>query len=144
MTDRTDHLVAWVVLQREDGQVLLARRADVSYGAGFWCLPGGHVEDDESLAAAASRELREEVGVRVDVADLQPLGVTRYVDGDARGCDFYFLAHRWDGDPAPVVECDAVTWCDPEALPDPPIPWLAAALRRHLLDRIWWDDLPAT
>jgi 8-oxo-dGTP diphosphatase len=144
MTERTDHLVAWVVLQRDDGQVLLARRANVAYGSGRWGLPGGHVEDDETLAAAAARELNEEVGVHVDPSDLEPFGVTRYVDGDARGCDFYFVAHRWEGDATPVVECDAVQWCDPAALPEGTLPWLPAALRRHLLDRVWWEDLPLT
>lgn len=140
---RTDHLVAWVVLQRDDGHVLLARRAQVSYSAGLWGLPGGHVEDDETLAAAAARELREEVGVDVDASTLEPLGVTRYVEGDARGCDFYFLARDWRGIPTPVAECDDLRWCDPEALPDTAIPWLAGALRRHLVDRVWWEDLPA-
>jgi 8-oxo-dGTP diphosphatase len=77
MTDRTDHLVAWAVLQRDDGHVLLARRANESYASGLWGLPGGHVEDGETLAAAAARELCEEVGVRVDATTLEPLGVTR-------------------------------------------------------------------
>jgi 8-oxo-dGTP diphosphatase len=143
MTVRTDHLVAWVVLRRDDGHVLLARRANESYASGFWGLPGGHVEDDETLAAAAARELGEEVGVRVDVDVLEPLGVTRYVDGDARGCDFYFLARAWLGEPVPTAECDEVRWCDPEALPDDALPWLPASLRRHLIDEVWWGDLPA-
>jgi 8-oxo-dGTP diphosphatase len=144
MTVRTDHLVAWVVLRREDGHVLLARRANVAYSSGLWGLPGGHVEDDETLAAAAARELLEEVAVRVDVTALEPLGVTRYVDGDARGCDFYFLARAWLGEPVPTAECDEVRWCDPEALPDDALPWLPASLRRHLIDGVRWGDLPAT
>jgi 8-oxo-dGTP diphosphatase len=142
--ERGDHLVAWLVLRRDDGHVLLARRANESYASGLWGLPGGHVEDDETLAAAAARELSEEVGVHVDVTTLEPLGVTRYVEGDARGCDFYFLARTWLGEPVPTAECDEVQWCDPADLPDDALPWLPASLRRHLIDRVWWDDLPAT
>jgi 8-oxo-dGTP diphosphatase len=141
---RSDHLVAWVVLRRDDGHVLVARRAGVSYAAGLWGLPGGHVEDDETLAAAGARELFEEVGVHVDVTALEPLGVTRYVDGDARGCDFYFLARSWQGEPVPTAECDEVRWCDPAALPADALPWLPASLRRHLIDGVLWGDLPAT
>jgi 8-oxo-dGTP diphosphatase len=66
------------------------------------------------------------------------------VDGDARGCDFYFLARTWVGEPVPVDECDEVRWCDPAALPDSALPWLHASLRRHLVDGVWWEDLPAT
>jgi 8-oxo-dGTP diphosphatase len=141
---RSDHLVAWLVLRRDDGHVLLARRANVSYASGLWGLPGGHVEDGETLAAAAARELSEEVGVEVDVNALEPLGVTRYVDGDARGCDFYFLAQAWHGEPVPTAECDEVRWCDPATLPHDTLSWLAASLRRHLIDQVWWEDLPAT
>lgn len=139
---RTDHLVAWAVLRRPDGRVLLARRADEDYGQGNWGLPGGHVEDHETLAAAAAREAQEEVGVRIDPADLRPIGMTRYVDGDARGTDHYFVTSRWIGTPEPVSECDALIWADPAALPPDALPWLGRALGRHLLDGIWWDDHP--
>jgi ADP-ribose pyrophosphatase YjhB (NUDIX family)/ribosomal protein S18 acetylase RimI-like enzyme len=141
---RTDHLVAWVVLQRADGRVLVARRAGVGYADGRWGLPGGHVEDAESLPAAAARELLEEVAVRVEEADLEPLGVTRYVDDDARGIDVFFRAHRWSGEPRPASECDAVTWCEPEMLTAPSLPWLGRALREHLIDGRWLRDHPLT
>lgn len=139
----TDHLVGWAVLQRGDGRVLLARRAGVSYASGLWGPPGGHVEDGETLAAGTVRELREEVGVCAAVDELEPLGVTRYVDGPHRGTDFFFLVRRWEGDPSPVSECSEVGWFDPEDLPDDALPWLTAALRRHLLERRWLADEPA-
>jgi 8-oxo-dGTP diphosphatase len=137
------HLVAWLVLRDAQGRVLLGRRAGVAYAAGLWGLPGGHVEDDESFAAAAAREAAEEVGVRVDPAALRTLGVTRYVDADARGVDAYLLATTWDGDPRPVSECDAVGWFAPDDLPAGALPWLAQALDVHLGgDAISLLDLP--
>jgi 8-oxo-dGTP diphosphatase len=47
-----------------EGAVLLARRSPgrTAYPS-LWSFPGGHIETDETLDEALSRELREEVGV---------------------------------------------------------------------------------
>jgi 8-oxo-dGTP pyrophosphatase MutT (NUDIX family) len=54
-----------VAILREN-QILLTLRSDFEVG----CLPGGSVEDDESLAQAALRETCEEVGYEVRLTRL--------------------------------------------------------------------------
>jgi 8-oxo-dGTP pyrophosphatase MutT (NUDIX family) len=50
-----------------DGAVLVEkRRADDDADPGLVLLPGGHVEDGESLNRALKREMREELGIRVE------------------------------------------------------------------------------
>lgn len=48
-----------------DLSVLLIRRGVEPY-KNTWALPGGLVEDDESLEAAVKRELKEETAVKID------------------------------------------------------------------------------
>jgi 8-oxo-dGTP pyrophosphatase MutT (NUDIX family) len=60
---------AAVVVQRDDGRVLLVQRGPGRFGAGEWCLPCGWVEWGEDVRDAARREAREEAGIDVVVGD---------------------------------------------------------------------------
>lgn len=68
---------------REDGGlcVLLIKRGNHPY-IGQWALPGGFVEMDEDLPAAAARELREETGLTG--CSLRQFGAFGAVDRDPR------------------------------------------------------------
>ena len=47
---------------RNGSYVLMLRLANTGYADGKWSFPAGHIDEDESLTAAASRELKEEMG----------------------------------------------------------------------------------
>lgn len=47
-----------------DGKILLIERAYEPM-AGYWTLPGGRVEPDETYAECAIREIEEELGLRL-------------------------------------------------------------------------------
>lgn len=63
-------------------RILLIRRAREPY-AGKWALPGGFIEIDEELEAAARRELAEETGL--EVGALAEVGTFGRVRRDPRG-----------------------------------------------------------
>ncbi len=54
------------VIWQSDDNVLLTRRRD----NGLWCLPGGLLEEGETLASAMQREIREEIGCDIHVGPL--------------------------------------------------------------------------
>ncbi|WP_300731633.1 Nudix family hydrolase [Pseudomonas sp.] len=60
--------VAAAVIRGADGKVLIARRADAQHQGGLWEFPGGKVEAAETVEAALARELKEELGIVVQVA----------------------------------------------------------------------------
>jgi len=61
-----------LTLRESKLQVLLIQRKNWPY-AGSWAIPGGFVEMDESLEAAARRELAEETGVDDPAIHLEQL-----------------------------------------------------------------------
>ena len=54
-------------LLERNGELLIARRLRPPAWAGWWEFPGGKVEQDETDAMALAREMREELGVEVEV-----------------------------------------------------------------------------
>jgi len=65
MAQSSQTLIVRVIIRR-GGQVLVLRRSATADRAGFWELPGGHVEPGESAEQAAARECREETGLKLD------------------------------------------------------------------------------
>jgi 8-oxo-dGTP diphosphatase len=119
---------SYVVLRR-GGQVLLQLRSGTGYRDGHWaCAAAGHVEAGESVLEAAAREAREEVGVRIEPADLVPLCAMHRTRGNGRPlverADFFFTCTRFEGEPRRLEEHKSadLRWFDLGALPDPMVP----------------------
>jgi len=60
-------VTAGVVWDRSSSRVLIAKRRDDDARGGMWEFPGGKREPGESLEGCLTRELREELGIEVEV-----------------------------------------------------------------------------
>ncbi|RVU33124.1 8-oxo-dGTP diphosphatase MutT [Rheinheimera riviphila] len=67
--------VAVGVIQRDE-QIFISKRPDQLHQGGRWEFPGGKVEQGETVVAALTRELMEEVGLQV--LDATPLMQLEY------------------------------------------------------------------
>ena len=104
----------------KDGHVLLARRGkEPSYG--LWSVPGGAVRLGEGLKPAAQREIREECGIEIDIADVVEVVERMVRDADGRIQYHYIIVDylaRWvSGDLAPSPEVLEARWVPPEEFP---------------------------
>ena len=58
--------VGVVIIQ--NGKILLMKRSgSVCHGRGTWSVFGGHIELGETVAEAAKREAREEIGIEIEL-----------------------------------------------------------------------------
>lgn len=62
--DGVTHFCAGIAVAR-DGKVLVVRRVANDYLGGIYELPGGGVDDGETITEGAIRELKEETGLTV-------------------------------------------------------------------------------
>lgn len=98
---------------------LVRRAASMAFLGGFWCFPGGRVDErDRSPEAAAVRELAEETGVQLDPGAL--VRTAEWVTPDFAPLRYrapYFLAEAPDGAEPDVAasagELDAGLWITP-------------------------------
>lgn len=89
--------VAVAVLQRDDGQFLMAQRPEGKAYAGYWEFPGGKVEAGETPNHALVRELHEELGIAVKTAYPWLRRVFTYPHATVRLN--FFRVTGWQGEP---------------------------------------------
>lgn len=79
-----------IIIEYPNGEIVLAKRGNPPH-KGKWGLPGGMVEEDESVEQAAIREAKEETGL--DIQLVRMLGVFSKPNRDPRGHYVSVLFH---------------------------------------------------
>jgi A/G-specific adenine glycosylase len=123
-----EYLAAAGVLRR-DGRVLIAKRPPNKLLGGLWEFPGGKAEPGESIDAALRRELREELGVEVEVAD--HLGSYRHAYTHFRVTLYAFECILRSGRPR-ALEHPALRWVAPRELAAFPMGKIDRQIARRL------------
>lgn len=104
--------VACGLIER-DGRLLVAQRPPGKASGLKWEFPGGKLEPGESGAAALVRELREELGLEVEVG--RALAPVTHDYGAFAIALLPFCCRIVAGEPQPH-EHVAVRWCAPEEI----------------------------
>ena len=88
------------------GRYLVARRTRPADVAGRWEFPGGKVEHGESEEQALAREIREELGVEIEVGARVPGEWPLHTDLVLH----LYVATLVEGEPMPLEQHDEIQW----------------------------------
>jgi A/G-specific adenine glycosylase len=109
--------IAVALIFDDDGRLLIQRRPDEGQLAGLWEFPGGKYEEDadDSMEAACRREIREELGVDIDIEE--PFYTLKHAYTHFKITLHAFRCRIADGDPTPR-EDQPMTWVTLDELED--------------------------
>ena len=124
-------LVTAVALIDADGRVLLAKRPEGKTLAGLWEFPGGKVEEGERPEDALIRELKEELGINVELSCLAPLTFASHAYPDFYLLMPLYVCRRWKGIPQ-ALEGQELKWVRAKELRSLPMPPADLPLIPHL------------
>ncbi len=107
-----------IIINRK-GQILIAQRLEKASMGGMWEFPGGKKNNNESIDITIARELREEIGVEVEVGVNLISFEHKYTHKT-----LHFIVHicKWlSGIPQPL-ESQKILWVYPKELVNFPFP----------------------
>ncbi len=127
-------------------QVLLGRKK-LGLGEGKFVGIGGKVEPGETIIAATLREIHEEIGVHIAVADLQPVGVLTFLFPHKPAWSMRahtYITSQWQGQPVETREI-APMWVSVDAIPHEQMWgdtrfWMPHAFRGYRVDATFTFD----
>lgn len=122
-----------LILENED-KILLMKRKNTGYEDGKYSLPGGHVEPNEEIRKALVREAQEEIGIHIDVQDVEFYKVmNRKVSTEQEYVDFIFKANHWTGNVTNEEKdkCEEIIWVNKEEIPENTLNFIPQILKNN-------------
>lgn len=110
------------IILKDNNNILLVQRHNTDWACGYWNFPGGLLEKNETLTAAAARETLEEIGVVVEPSDFTLAHALQVRANEKNTQDIiglYFIAEAWQGTPTNKEphRHSNVAWFNINALP---------------------------
>ncbi|NGO39690.1 8-oxo-dGTP diphosphatase MutT [Limisphaera ngatamarikiensis] len=118
------------------GRLLITRRPAGTHLGGLWEFPGGKREPHETFEACLQRELREELGIEVEVG---PLWCTVQHEYPEVRVQIHFYLCRWRAGEPRALGCAAWKWVDRRTLRRHRFPAADAQLLEQLVQtrKVW-------
>ena len=121
-------VAAGLIFRRD--QLLITQRRQQDHLGGLWEFPGGKRHPGETFAVCLARELREELGIDVDVGEL--FETIRHDYPDKRVLLKFYLC-RWRRCEPQALGCARFAWIQPHELNQYAFPAADAKLLARLM-----------
>ncbi len=133
MTTRFTYIGSAYLFLMKDGQILLQRRFQTGFEDGNYGVPAGHLDGGETAREGCAREIREEIGVVIDPADLTVVHTMFRKAANDERVDFFMVATKYEGEivNAEPHKCDDLAWFSLEALPSNMVHYVREALEHY-------------
>ena len=112
-----------------DGKLLITQRPLDTHLGGLWEFPGGKRHPDETFQDCLRRELREELGIEVEIGELLDSIIHRYPE---KIVHLKFFCCRWVRPEPETRRCLAFAWVQRKHLNDYAFPAADARLLERL------------
>ena len=95
------------VISNQEGKILIDRRLSSGLMAGLWEFPGGKIESGETVNECIAREIREELGISIEVG--KHLLTVNHTYSEFKVTLIVHSCRLLRGEPQPL-ECQEVRW----------------------------------
>ncbi len=111
------------IIFNKKGELFLAKRGKKARNErGYWEVPGGGVEFNETLQEAVKREIMEEYGIKIELIQQFPAMNHFILNEKQHWVPTSFLAEIKEGQISQILEpekCGEIGWFSLNALPNP-------------------------
>ena len=128
----------------KDNKILLLLRENTGYEDGKYHVPAGHMDGNEPISTALTRESMEEIGISIGPRDVKLVHVMHSIDSKER-MGFFFEVKNWKGEEKNMEpeKHGEIKWFDLDDLPENMVAYAKYAIDCYkkglLLSEYGWD-----
>jgi 8-oxo-dGTP pyrophosphatase MutT (NUDIX family) len=127
MTEGRKRIIAVHLLLTKGYEILLLKRKNTGWMDGYWSVPAGHIEENESIFNALRREVSEEIGLLIKEDGVDGMHImSRFMEDADDRIDFFFHVEYNNGvfNNLEPDKCEELKWFVLDDLPGNIVPYV--------------------
>jgi 8-oxo-dGTP diphosphatase len=131
MTNRFTYIGSSYLFLVKEGNILLQRRYNTGFEDGNYGVPAGHLDGNETAREGCAREVKEEIGIDINPADISIVHVMHRKAANDERIDFFITTDRYSGEISNMEpnKCDDLQWFPIDELPNNIVDYVRVAIQ---------------